>query len=193
MGGIEWEEGEERMGGRRGENGRKDRREWEEGEERMGGRRGENGRKEKREWEEGGERVEEKGVKEWGGGKKGEVRGEMLKAYLLDYTSTIVVTAISTLRQLNYSYPVTYIRGRRGRSLLEDHTQDGKQEGSSLARAGLGTSHEVTIPHDDRESILLHWGRLGVFCQLHVRRWREGGGRGGGGGGGGERREEERR
>ena len=69
---------------------------------------------------------------------------------------------------------MTYIWGRRGRSLLEDHTQDGQQEGSSLARASLCTSHEVTIPHDDGKSILLHWGRLGVFCQLHVTGWREG-------------------
>ena len=61
---------------------------------------------------------------------------------------------------------MTYIWGRRGRSLPKDHAQDRQQEGSSLAGAGLGTSHEIPTSHDDGESVLLHWSRLGVLRQL---------------------------
>ena len=79
---------------------------------------------------------------------------------------------------------MTYIWGRRGRSLPKDHAQDREQEGSSLAGAGLGTSHKIPTSHDDGESILLNWSRLGVLRQL--RGWEEGGG------GRGERGREER-
>lgn len=61
---------------------------------------------------------------------------------------------------------MTYIWGRRGRSLPKDHAQDRQQEGSSLAGAGLGTSHEIPTSHNDGESVLLHWSRLGVLRQL---------------------------
>lgn len=85
---------------------------------------------------------------------------------------------------------MTYIWGRRGRSLPKDHAQDREQEGSSLAGAGLGTSHKIPTSHDDGKSVLLHWSRLGVLRQL--RGWEEGE-EGGGGRGGREERERERK
>ena len=91
---------------------------------------------------------------------------------------------------------MTYIWGRRGRSLPKDHAQDRQQEGSSLAGAGLGTSHEIPTSHDDGESILLHWSRLGVLRQLRGwegRKEREERRKGGGGRGGREEKERERK
>ena len=82
---------------------------------------------------------------------------------------------------------MTYIWGRRGRSLPKDHAQDREQEGSSLAGAGLGTSHKIPTSHDDGKSVLLHWSRLGVLRQL--RGWEEGGEGGEGGGRRGRRGE----
>ena len=70
-------------------------------------------------------------------------------------------------------------RGRRW-PILADHGEDGQEEGSCLPRPGLGTGHEVSLGHDDGQSILLDWSGPGVLGELWGR----------GGGGGGEEEEE---
>lgn len=52
--------------------------------------------------------------------------------------------------------------------MLERLGQDRKQETSSLARACLCASHEITSTHDDGNGILLYRGRSGVVCELNV-------------------------
>ena len=37
--------------------------------------------------------------------------------------------------------------------------EDGKEEGGSLPRPGLGAGHEVSASHDDGEAALLHGSR----------------------------------
>ena len=62
----------------------------------------------------------------------------------------------------------THIWWRWRRSIVEDRTENRQEKGSGLARTGLSTSHEVTLIGNDGNSILLHWGRLGVLGKLVV-------------------------
>jgi len=64
----------------------------------------------------------------------------------------------------------TALAARSGRgSLDESLRQDGEEETTSLARAGLGTSHQISATHDDRNGVLLDRSRHSVAGQLDVR------------------------
>lgn len=60
----------------------------------------------------------------------------------------------------------SYIRRWTWTTLLEYEVQNGNEKGSSLSRAGLSTGHEVPLGENDGQGMLLHWGGLGVMCQL---------------------------
>jgi hypothetical protein len=59
--------------------------------------------------------------------------------------------------------------GRGGRrAVLESLRQDGEEETTSLTRTGLGTSHEITAAHDNRDRVLLNGSRSNVAGETNV-------------------------
>jgi hypothetical protein len=60
---------------------------------------------------------------------------------------SLALTSIATLSRC----------GRRRRAVLESLGKNGEKETTSLSRTGLGTSHEITATHDDRDGVLLDW------------------------------------
>lgn len=63
----------------------------------------------------------------------------------------------------------THTRGwRRSWSALEEFREDGEEESTSLARASLGTGHQVAVGADNGDRVLLDWGRLSVLGEFNV-------------------------
>jgi hypothetical protein len=64
-----------------------------------------------------------------------------------------------------------------GRTCLESLGQDGEQETTSLSGTSLGTSHQITAAHDNRDGVFLDWCRdlvvseLDVLQQVVIKRW----------------------
>ena len=65
----------------------------------------------------------------------------------------------------------SHIGGKLGWAVAVDHGEDGEKEGSCLPRASLGTRHQVSLAHDDRQSVLLDWS--GVLVLRHLGRGKE--------------------
>ena len=53
--------------------------------------------------------------------------------------------------------------------MREESRQNGKQETTCLARAGLRTSHQIATGADDWNRVLLHWRRCGITRQSDIR------------------------
>ena len=62
----------------------------------------------------------------------------------------------------------SHIGGRLEWAVAVDHGEDGEKEGSRLPRASLGTRHQVSLAHDDRQSVLLDCS--GVLVLRHLGR-----------------------
>ena len=61
------------------------------------------------------------------------------------------------------------LAARDGRRAVDEGLrQDGEEETTSLSRASLGTGHEIASTHDDRNRVLLYWGRDTVPSELDV-------------------------
>jgi hypothetical protein len=75
--------------------------------------------------------------------------------------------AAAIVRAASPALPVAFPEVVR-RELAVHHRDDGKEESGSLAGAGLGAGHQVTLGHDDGDGVLLHGRRTVVTAQLDV-------------------------